>query len=220
METFKREEKIFLLLAITFVSLLIVSNVIAAKLITIGGLTVSAAAICYALTFFLTDTIAEIWGKERTLYVIKLGFFGSVISAIFIKLAIYMPAASFWADQEQYQLILGANIRIVFASMVAYLISQYHDVWAFHFWKEKTKGKHLWLRNNFSTGASQLIDTVIFVTIAFSGTGAPLVAIIIGEYIIKLVISILDTPLIYMFVNLIKRKVTLIEDTRHLIKNV
>ncbi|KUO53327.1 MAG: transporter [Desulfitibacter sp. BRH_c19] len=216
MEAFKREEKIFLLLAITFVSLLIVSNVIAAKLITIGGLTVSAAAICYALTFFLTDTIAEIWGKKRTLYVIKLGFFGSVLSAIFIKLAIYMPAASFWTEQAEYQLILGANIRIVFASMVAYLISQYHDVWAFHFWKEKTKGKHLWLRNNFSTGASQLIDTIIFVTIAFSGTGTPLLAIIVGEYIIKLIISILDTPLIYMFVNLIKRNVPFIDTAKNL----
>ena len=219
MEAFKREEKIFVLLAIIFVTLLVVSNIIAAKLISIAGLIVPAAVLCYALTFLLSDTIAEIWGKERTMYVIKLGFFASILSAFFIKLSISMPAASFWTNQVEYDMILGANIRIVMASMVAYLISQYHDVWSFHFWKNKTQGKHLWLRNNMSTGVSQLIDTTIFITIAFYGTGAPLLSLILGQYIIKLAISIFDTPFVYLFVNLIKRNVTFSYDTKNLIKN-
>jgi len=172
----------------------------------VAGLVGPAAVICYSLTFALTDTITELWGKERTKLIVKYGFIVSIISALFIRLAIIMPAAPFWTDQDAYRLILGSNLRIVAASLIAYLISQYHDIWAFVFWKNITKGKHLWLRNNLSTGASQLIDTVIFITLAFAGMGIPLLPIIFGQYIIKIVIALLDTPIVYFLVNLIKKK--------------
>ncbi len=203
-----KEDNFFLILTTSFIALLIVSNIIATKLIVIGNLIVPAAVICYALTFLITDTVAEIWGKERTKVIIKLGFFASIVAAFFIKLSIIMPAASFWPNQSEYELILGANIRIVVASMTAYLISQFHDVWAFHFWKEKTQGKYLWLRNNLSTATSQLIDTGIFIVIAFYGTGAPLLALIVGQYIVKLIISICDTPIVYLLVSIIKKSLS------------
>ncbi len=201
----KREEKLFLALSTSFIALLLVSNIIASKIVILGGLMVPAAVICYALTFLVSDTIAEVWGKERTKYVIKLGFFASLLAALFIKLAIHLPAAPFWANQKEYELILGTNLRIVVASMTAYLVSQLHDVWAFHFWKEKTKGKHLWLRNNLSTGTSQFIDTGIFITIAFYGTGIPLIPLILGQYAVKLVISICDTPFVYFLVSYVRK---------------
>lgn len=208
-KSLSREESIYILLGCTFVGLLVISNVIANKIITIGGLVGPAAVICYSLTFVITDTITEIWGKERTKYFIKVGFVVSIITAIFIRLAIIMPAAHFWPNQEEFNLILGTNLRIVFASLVAYLISQYHDIWAFLFWKKITGERYLWLRNNLSTGASQLLDTLIFITLAFFGTGAPLLEMIIGQYVIKLAIAVLDTPLIYLMVNLVKKHINM-----------
>jgi hypothetical protein len=201
----ERYEKTFILLASVFVSLLVVSNIIAGKIIMIKGLIGPAAVLCYALTFAISDTIAEIWGKERTRYVVTLGFFASVISAIMIKIAILMPSAPFWENQAEYELILGSNIRIVIASMTAYLVSQYHDVWAFHFWKDLTKGKHLWIRNNLSTLISQLIDTTIFITVAFYGTGTPLLSLILGQYTLKLIIAVCDTPLVYLLISIVKK---------------
>ena len=201
-----REETIFLLLSCCFVVLLVVSNIIASKIIMVGSLVGPAAVICYSLTFALSDTIAEVWGKERTRLVVNIGFFVTILSAVFIRIAIAMPAAPFWESQGEYALILGSNFRIVVASLCAYLISQHHDIWAFAFWKNKTGGKYLWLRNNFSTGVSQFIDTSLFIVLAFYGTGTPLVALIVGQYIIKLVIAVADTPLVYLFVYLIKKK--------------
>lgn len=206
-----RNDKIFILLTSIFISLLIISNIIAGKIIKINNLIGPAAVLCYALTFVITDTIGELWGKERTKYVVTLGFFSSVIAAIMIKLALLLPAAPFWENQNEFELILGNNIRIVLASMVAYLVSQYHDIWAFHFWKDITKGKHLWIRNNLSTCISQLIDTAIFITIAFYGTNTPLLNLILGQYALKLIIAICDTPLVYFLVKIIKKYDTLID---------
>lgn len=205
MEKFSKEQKIFLTLACIFVTLLVVSNIIAGKLILVGGLIGPAAVLCYAITFAISDTLAEIWGREKTKFVITIGFLVSVLSALMIKLAIEMPYAPFWDGQNAFSQVLGTNIRIVFASMIAYLISQHHDLWAFNFWKEKTNGRHLWFRNNMSTLVSQLIDTSLFITIAFYGTGAPMISLITGQYIIKLVIALVDTPIVYLLVRGINR---------------
>jgi len=200
-----RQEKIFLLLSCSFVVLLVVSNIIAGKIIAVAGVFAPAAVICYSLTFAATDTMAELWGKERTKFVVNVGFVVTIISALFIRISILMPAAPFWGHQDAFELILGGNLRIVLASLTAYLISQHHDIWAFLFWKDKTRGRHLWLRNNLSTAVSQLIDTAIFIVLAFYGTGSPLFAMIIGQYIIKLTIALCDTPLVYLLVKTISR---------------
>ena len=85
------------------------------------------------------------------------------------------------------------------ASFIAYLISQFHDVWAFHFWKNKTNDRHLWLRNNLSTAVSQFLDSFIFITIAFYGV-MPIWPLIMGQWIIKIAIALLDTPVVYLVV--------------------
>ena len=109
-----------------------------------------------------------------------------------IFLAGIFPSAEFWENQGAFDLILGSVPRIVFASMVAYLLSQHHDVISFHIWKKYTKGKHLWLRNNASTVISQAFDTVVFVTIAFAGTVdfSMLVNMILTQYVVKILIAL------------------------------
>ncbi len=96
----------------------------------------------------------------------------------------------------------GDGSRIVAASMVAYLISQLHDVWAFLFWRRVTAGKHLWLRNNLSTIVSQFLDSIIFITLAFAGTvaNAVLVNMIISQYLVKIILVLADTPFCYLAV--------------------
>jgi hypothetical protein len=94
--------------------------------------------------------------------------------------------------------------RIILASFIAYLLSQTHDVWAFHFWKKLFRGRHLWLRNNISTASSQLLDTVVFISVAFLGI-MPVGQLIAGQYVVKLGIALLDTPLVYLLVWLIRK---------------
>jgi len=201
------QQKIYVFLSTLFVSLIVISNIVASKIVAVGGIFVPAAVVFYAITFAITDSISEVWGKEKCKFVINTGLVISVLAAILFKIAISLPSAPFYGDQQAYALILGGSIRITIAGIAAYAVSQYHDIWAFDFWKTKTGGKHLWFRNNASTLVSQLIDTSIFITIAFYGTGVPIISMILSQYAIKAVVAVLDTPIIYLMVSLIKRKV-------------
>ncbi|MEW6662517.1 MAG: queuosine precursor transporter [Bacillota bacterium] len=199
-------DQALLLLACLFAGLLVIANVLAVKPVPIGStIVVPAAVIAYALTFPITDAVTEIWGRERANALIWSGFVASLLAAALVRLALVMPWAPFWPMQEAFQAILGANLRIVAASMAAYLVSQLHDVWAFSFWRQRTGGKYLWLRNNLSTMVSQMLDTVIFITLAFYGIWPQLLPAILGQYLIKVVIAVIDTPLVYLLVGWLKR---------------
>lgn len=195
-------------LSMAFCTLLIVANLIAVKLISIGSFVVPVAVIAYPLTFLVTDTISEIFGRKTATKIVWLGFVMNILMVILIYLGTIIPSAAFWQGQEAYETILGSVPRIVLASMVAYLASQHHDVFAFYFWRKATKGKFLWLRNNASTMVSQGIDTVLFISIAFVGTvpNAVLLNMLFGQYLIKLIIAAVDTPFCYLLVGLIRRK--------------
>lgn len=201
-----KKDKTLLLLSAVFISMLVISNIIAVKTISIGGLVGPAAVICYSLTFALTDAISEVWGKKTTQFIVYTGFLCVVLSAIFIKISIEMPGAVFWSNQEPFEMILGSNLRIVGASLLAYIISQTNDLYIFHYLKKRFNGKHLWLRNNVSSIISQFLDTIVFITVGFYGLGMPLWDMIIGQFIIKVVIALVDTPLVYGLVYLIKDK--------------
>jgi len=196
-----------ILLTGLFVTALIAANIIAAKLFVLGSVVLTVGIITYPITFLLTDTISEVWGKKRATQVVWMGFLANIFMLGVLYIARILPPAPFWPHQEAFDLILGAVPRIVIASLVAYIVSQTHDVWSFHFWRHKTDGKHLWLRNNVSTMTSQLIDSVIFVTVAFYGSmpNDALVTMIITQYMVKLVIAVLDTPFCYMLVSWAKR---------------
>ena len=196
-------------LTTAFVTLLVVANIITAKLLAVGDWVLPGGIVAYPFTFLLSDTIAEVYGRKTATRVVWLGFACSMIMLALIYAVKVWPApsADIWNAQAEYDRILGAVPRIVFASMVAYLISQNHDVIAFHLWKRFTGGKHLWLRNNASTMVSQAIDTVAFVTLAFAGTvPANVLWNIVGtHYAAKLIISVVDTPFVYALVALVRK---------------
>jgi queuosine precursor transporter len=194
----------FILLASVFSGSLVIASVISSKIITVGGIVLPAGILAYCITFVASDVVSEIWGKQKAKQVVLGGFGALVVCLGLIHLALYWPGASFWDNHEAYGSVLGAAPRIIVASIIAYLISQNHDVWAFHFWKKTFRGKHLWIRNNLSTASSQIIDSVIFITIAFYGI-IPVIPLIAGQVLIKILIAFLDTPVVYLLVWLIKR---------------
>jgi hypothetical protein len=187
-----------------FVTSLLLANILASKIIVVGGLVLPAAIILYPLTFLFTDVVAEVEGKKSASSLVMAGFYLSIFMVAVILAGRLLPPAGFWKHQEAYTAILGSTPRIVLASMIAYLISQNHDVWAFHWWREKTGGRHLWLRNNLSTVVSQMIDSGLFISIAFWGTVPPATigVMILSQYAVKVGIALLDTPICYLMVRL------------------
>ncbi|NIM02579.1 queuosine precursor transporter [bacterium] len=200
----EHKEKIYILLIGIFVGGLVIAGVLASKIVNVAGLMVPGGVLAYSITFPITDVICEVWGKKRGKYVVFSGFITLLVALGLIRLTLVFPKAPFWTGEEAFARILGSTSRIIIASFIAYLVSQYHDVWAFHFWRKITKGRYLWLRNNASTFVSQFIDTAVFIIIAFYGV-MPIFTLIKGQYIIKLMIALLDTPLVYFGVWLIRR---------------
>ncbi len=184
-----------------FATLTVVANIIASKLVTVGSIIVPAGVIVYSATFLITDILGEIYGKEYGKKAVITGFFANLIAMLAIITALFWKPAPIGIETaEAFNKVFGLTPRIVVASMVAYLISQTHDVYAFHFWKKKTKGKYLWLRNNASTIVSQAIDTCTFITLAFYGVvpNDVLLGMIIWQYLIKVSIALMDTPFMYI----------------------
>jgi len=198
------------MLASLFVTCLVVSNIISSKIVGWGPLIFPAGVIAYSITFLITDIYTEFFGKKETEKLVIYGFISNILMIILIFIAISMPIAPFMEDyQAIYEKVLSMSFRIVVASMIAYIIAQSHDVFAYHFWGKLTKGKHLWLRNNASTLVSQLIDTSLFITIAFHGVvpTQALINLIFYQYLMKALIALVDTPFCYIGVIII-RKIT------------
>lgn len=205
MDTNSAGDRAYILLLSIFIGCITIASVLASKIITIMGLFVPAGVLAYSITFICTDVVSEIWGRERANTTILGGFVALVTVLLLVQLSLVWPKAPFWDNDIAFRSVLGATSRIIVASFIAYLVSQYHDVWAFHFWKRITNDRHLWLRNNLSTAVSQFLDSFIFITIAFYGV-MPIGSLIVGQWIVKMAIAALDTPLVYFIVYLIRRK--------------
>ncbi len=196
----------FLVLVSFFAGSLVIAAILAVKIVAVWIIVVPAGVIAYSLTFAATDTISEVWGKKTANRVVLAGFITLSVVFILVWVAIKLPGAVFWKDYQAYNTVLNQGLRIIVASLTAYIISQFHDVWAFHFWRKMTKGKHLWLRNNLSTWTSQLIDTVVFILIAFAGTDKPIFTMIWGQYLAKIIIAAGDTPIVYLLVFIFRHR--------------
>ncbi len=179
-----------------FVASILVSQVIATKVTMIGPLAVSVTVVAYSMTFLLTDTISEFWGKRAAKKAVGVGFLALLLYVFVAQVAVVLEPAPFWEHQEAFETLLGSSWRIGLASVLAYTAAQTHDVWAFHFLKKKTHNKHLWLRNNASTAVSQVVDSLIFYTVAFFGV-FPVGQLIIAAIAAKVVIAAIDTPFLY-----------------------
>ncbi len=200
---------ILVTLATLFGTCLLVANIIAVKLVSIGGWVFPAGIIAYPLTFLFTDVITELYGRRTASKIVWIGFGANLLMVLLVFGGKLLPVAPFWEGQPAYESILGMVPRVVLASMIAYLVSQHHDVFAFQFWRKKTGGRFLWLRNNASTMVSQALDTGLFITIAFWGIvpAGVLSNMLLTQYIIKLIMAALDTPFCYLLVALLRGRV-------------
>lgn len=208
-------------LAALFITSLITAQLIAVKLLAVpfpgslpivgGSVLVPAGVLAYALTFFASDCYAELYGRRPAQIMVNVGFGMNFVMLGLVWLAIAAPGSPAGVDPATFESVLGLSTNIVLGSLGAYIVSQNWDVIAFHAIGDWTDGEHLWLRNLGSTGTSQLIDTAIFVLLAFFvvptalGIGqalpsAVLVQLIVGQYILKLLIALLDTPFVYAVV--------------------
>jgi uncharacterized integral membrane protein (TIGR00697 family) len=209
-----------LYLAALFITSLVVSNLIFQKFfywypfdISIGGIRLfelSVGILPYPVTFLVTDLISEIYGKKRATQVVIAGIFASFFSLLIILISDSVPAlSSSPLDNKTFSKVFSLSGLAVLASMLAYLFAQFIDIKIYHFWKNLTKGKMLWLRNNFSTFSSQIIDTLTVISLlclfqvlnwdSFWG-------LVISGIVFKIVIAFLDTPLLYFFVYLFRKK--------------
>jgi uncharacterized integral membrane protein (TIGR00697 family) len=204
-----------------FVTALITAQLTASKLLMFGlpfgipvtgdALILPGAVLAYALTFFASDCYAELYGKEAAQRLVNVGFAMNFVLLALVWSTIWAPA---FPDSpvaaETFRHVLGASTGVVVGSLAAYVVSQHWDVLVFHAIREYTDGKHLWLRNVGSTATSQLLDTVIFIGVAFVAfQGVPLgvaASLIVGQYLFKLLIAVADTPFVYVVVGYLRSR--------------
>ncbi len=222
--TYSRYERVYLLLAATFVVLLVLTNIIGIKLFQAPfkpEFALTTGILVYPLTFLITDIVSEIYGKKRADFMVAVGFCMSMLMVLVVQVALAVEPHDYWVPgkgafydsaagyQTAFESVFVLQGILLFGSMSAYLCAQLCDNWLYHFWKELTKGRHLWLRNNGSTWVSQLVDTAVVNSILFYvGFGMEFwqgVQIMATIYVYKLVIAACDTPFIYLGVFLVKR---------------
>lgn len=204
----KREaEFLYLMLAGIFIASLVSCNLIFQKFFHYSAFglhtfELSVGILPYPITFLVTDLISEIYGRRRANAVVTSGLVASVFVLGVVSLADVVPATD-WSpvSDDMFSKVFGLTGVSVGASMSAYLLAQYIDIRIFHFWKTLTKGKHLWLRNNFSTMTSQLVDTAAVLTL-LCAVGAiewkmfwPLFG---SGFLFKAIVAALDTPFLYL----------------------
>ena len=209
---------IYLILAALFIASLVASNLIFQKFFywePFGGyrFEISVGILPYPITFLITDILSEIYGKKKANQVVIAGIFASFFSMLIILVADFTPAIdNSPINDETFHQVFGLSAIAVFASMVAYLFAQFIDIKIFHFWKQLTKGKHLWLRNNFSTFTSQFIDTftVLFLLCCFKILPWNMFnGLLISGFVFKVIVAALDTPILYGMVFLFRKKFNL-----------
>jgi len=207
-------ETIYLILAGLFISSLVTSNLIFQKFFRwnpfgLYEFELSVGIIAYPITFLITDIVSEIYGRKRANKVVIAGVFASFFALMIVIVSNEAPATP-WSpiSDEVFNKVFGFTYIAVGASLAAYLMAQFMDVQIFHFWKRKTGGKHLWLRNNFSTFSSQLIDTaaILFLLCSFGVIEWELFGVLLlSGYLFKVLFALFDTPIVYFLVHLMRK---------------
>jgi uncharacterized integral membrane protein (TIGR00697 family) len=213
-------DQIFLFLAALFITSLVVSNLIFQKFFfwypvdtSIFGIPLfelSVGILPYPITFLITDLISEIFGKKKANQVVVAGIFASFFSIGILLVADAVPAiASSPINDATFNLVFSLSPLAVLASMIAYLLAQFVDIRIYHFWKKITQGKHLWLRNNFSTFTSQFLDTfTVILLLCFFGVLSwdMFLGLVVSGFVFKVLVAVIDTPFLYLFVYLIRKR--------------
>ncbi|KOY52013.1 queuosine precursor transporter [Polaribacter dokdonensis] len=216
-------DRIYLILAALFIASLVTSNLIFQKffywypfqleVFDVKLFEVSVGLLPYPITFLITDILSEIYGKRKANEVVIAGIFASFFSLLIIYVSKEVPATS-WSqvNDSTFIEVFGAAPLAVLASMLAYLFAQFIDIRVYHFWKNLTKGKHLWLRNNFSTFSSQFIDTMTVLLLLCSFDiidWNKFWGLLLSGVLFKMMIAALDTPLLYAAVYAFRKRFNL-----------
>lgn len=197
---------LFLLAGVLFAACLLISNILASKIIMIGPWSAPAGVLVFPLAYIINDLIVEVWGYAKARLIIWMGFGVNVLAAVFFMLGIWLPAAPFYEGQEAFQMILGSSVRIVFASLAAYLAGSFLNAYVMSKFKLLTKGKGFSLRAIVSTIAGEGADSMIFITAAFAGI-FPLPVIlgmIVTQALLKTGYEIIILPLTILVVKKVK----------------
>lgn len=197
----------FVWIAALFVACLITANIIAVKLVNVGGLVLPAAVIIFPVSYIIGDILTEVYGYRHARRVIWLGFACNVLAVLAIWGGQILPAAGFWQNQAAYQTILGSTPRLLLASFLAYLVGEFSNSFVLAKMKIATKGRYLWSRTIGSTLIGQGLDSLVFITLAFAGTipTAGLLNAIITQWLVKTAYEAAATPLTYFVVNRVKK---------------
>lgn len=194
------------IIAALFVTCLLTANIIAVKLFVVAGVALPAGVVIFPLSYLFGDVLTEVYGYAQARRVIWLGFVCNLLMVIAIWIAQELPSAPFWTGQSAYEQILGFTPRLLAASFAAYLIGEFANSFVLAKLKIATKGRWLWTRTISSTMVGQLLDSTVFITMAFAGTGVPaLGSLIVAQWLFKSTYEVVATPLTYLVVNTLKR---------------
>ena len=195
-------------ISVFFVSVLLISDVASTKIVDLKYFTFDGGTLLFPLSYIFGDILTEVYGYKKSRGVIWLGFFMALMMSIIFILVGKLPAASGWDNQAAYDAILGLTPRIVGASLLAYFFGEFSNSFILAKMKIWTKGKMLWARTIGSTLVGELVDSTLFILIAFFGVlpNSLLITLIISNYIFKTCIEILFTPVTYKVVKFLKKE--------------
>lgn len=179
---------------------IVLANIFVLKQITLFGLAATGGNSLYGAIFLATDLLNEYWGEREARKGVWFGWTAALLFLVATQFfVLFTPSGDDFAHGSM-ELLFGLTPRIVAASLIAYAISQTHDVIAYQMWKRRTGGRYLWLRNNASTWVSQLLDSAVFASVAFVGVFPLGVVgqIIVTTYLLKVLVAALDTPFLYL----------------------
>ena len=199
--------KYFDLILGLFVAVLLISNIASTKILNLGTFTFDGGTILFPLSYIFNDVLTEVYGYRQSRRVIWVGFFSAAMMSFILYIVGELPPAEGWNNQESYMVILGQTPRIVIASLVAYFSGEFSNSYTLARMKIFTQGRWLWTRTIGSTIVGELVDTVLFVTIAFYGVLPPglLLSVAVSNYIFKVGFEAIATPLTYKCVTFLKK---------------
>jgi len=203
----RQDYKYLDLITALFVAVLLISNVASVKIMQLGPFTFDGGTILFPISYVFGDILTEVYGYRRSRRVIWTGFGCTGLMAVVLAIVGWLPPAAGWENQAAYRAILGQTPRIVLGSLVAYTAGEFSNSYTLARIKILTHGRWLWLRTIGSTLVGQAVDTLLFVTIAFAGTfsAALLWNIVVSNYVFKVGVEAVMTPVTYRVANFLKR---------------
>ena len=197
---------LFLITGILFAACMLIANTLAAKIIQIGPWSAPAGVLIFPIAYVINDLIVEVWGYARARLIIWTGFGVNMLAAIFYTLSIIIPSAPFYEGQEAYSMIVGSSVRIVIASLTAYLTGSFLNAYVMSRLKRATSGKGFSFRAVFSTILGESADSLIFITVAFAGVFplSVILTMIATQAAMKIAYELLILPVTVVVVRKVK----------------